>query len=83
MADYGYDKERFPNMTGDMFDCPICTNVVILPKECMGCGDLYCGKCIDDWMKKNKYAFMLSQFLPEAMQWTHSAARKSTDEDIQ
>jgi hypothetical protein len=55
MADYGYDKDRFPNLAGDMFDCPICTNVVINPKECAGCGDLFCGKCINDWMVKNKY----------------------------
>ena len=55
MTDYGYDKERFPNLGGDMFDCPICTNVVRAPKECTGCGDLFCTKCIDDWKKKNKY----------------------------
>jgi hypothetical protein len=55
MATYGYDKDRFPNLSGDMFDCPICTNVVINPKECTGCGDLFCATCIDDWMKKNKY----------------------------
>jgi hypothetical protein len=54
MADYGYDKERFPSLNGDMFDCPICTNVVLKPKECTGCGDLFCAKCIDDWTKKNK-----------------------------
>ena len=57
MTDYGYDKERFPNLGGDMFDCPICTNVVRAPKECTGCGDLFCTKCIDDWKKKNKYKF--------------------------
>lgn len=55
MGDYGYDKERFPNALGEMFDCPICTNVVRKPKECLGCGDLFCTKCIDDWTKKNKY----------------------------
>ena len=54
MSVYGYDKERFPTLAGDMFDCPICTNVVINPKECTGCGDLFCGSCIDDWMRKNK-----------------------------
>lgn len=55
MADFGYDKDRFPNLNSDMFDCPICTNVVRKPKECLGCGDLFCSKCIDDWTKKNKY----------------------------
>ena len=57
MTQYGYDKDRFPNLTEDMFDCPICTNVVLAPKECMGCGDLFCGKCIDDWLKKQQYIF--------------------------
>jgi hypothetical protein len=56
MSEYGYDKERFPNLTGDMFDCPICTNVAVNPKECTGCGDMFCAKCIDDWMRKNKYS---------------------------
>ena len=55
MAEYGLDKDRFPNLSGDMFDCPICTNVVVNPKECTGCGDLFCSRCIDDWMKKTRY----------------------------
>ena len=55
MTDFGFDKDRFPNLSGYIFDCPICTNVVRRPKECTGCGDLFCGKCIEDWTKKNKY----------------------------
>ena len=57
MALFGFDKDRFPNLTSDMFDCPICTNVVRQPKECTGCGDLFCSRCIDDWTKKNKYGY--------------------------
>lgn len=66
MAEYGIDKDRFPNLSGDMFDCPICTNVVVKPKECTGCGDLFCSKCIDDWMKKTRYSHPHSGPVPSA-----------------
>ncbi len=62
MTDYGYDKKRFPNLNSENLDCPICTNVVMFPKECSGCGDLFCGRCIDDWTKKSKYFY--SQLVP-------------------
>ena len=55
MDDYGYDSDLFPNLQGEMFNCIICSNVVKKPKECSGCGDLFCGKCIDDWIRKTKY----------------------------
>ena len=66
MAEYGYEAELFPNMQGEMFNCPICLNVVKRPKECTGCGDLFCGKCIDDWTRKNKYLSSYPAPVPNA-----------------
>lgn len=67
MAHCGYDKERFPNLQGEIFDCLICQCVVKDPKECSNCGNLFCGICIDDWMKKNKYHLLLFKFMPQQM----------------
>lgn len=53
MDNFGYDKDRFPNLQGEMFDCIICSCVVKAAKECSGCGNLFCGTCIDEWKKKN------------------------------
>ena len=52
--DSGYDKDRFPNLTGDQFDCIICHMVVVNPKECMSCGSMFCALCIDSWQAKKK-----------------------------
>lgn len=46
MADQGYDKSRFPNLQGELFDCILCNKVVKKPKECQGCGNLFCDSCI-------------------------------------
>eukprot|EP00825_Cyclidium_porcatum_P049711 TRINITY_DN8651_c0_g1_i4.p1 TRINITY_DN8651_c0_g1~~TRINITY_DN8651_c0_g1_i4.p1 ORF type:complete len:262 (+),score=47.86 TRINITY_DN8651_c0_g1_i4:177-962(+) len=54
IKEFGYDKERFTNLNNDQFDCPICSQVVKDPKECTGCGSMFCGNCIDDWFNKNK-----------------------------
>ena len=51
--DCGYDKERFPNLQGDQFDCLICQMVVTDPKECMGCGNMFCAPCIDSWIRRS------------------------------
>ena len=48
--EYGYDDDRFVNLTGDSFNCIICTCVARNPKECTGCGNLYCTSCIDSWL---------------------------------
>jgi hypothetical protein len=42
MEESGLDKSRFTNLTGDQFDCVICQEVVFTPKECSGCGSLFC-----------------------------------------
>jgi len=48
----GYDKDLFPDYKGESFDCGICLNVAINPKECKKCGSVYCGPHIDDWLSK-------------------------------
>jgi Uncharacterized conserved protein, contains RING Zn-finger len=54
-ADFGYDKERFPNLNGESFDCIICACVVKNPRECTNCGSMFCAGCIESWLKKTKY----------------------------
>jgi len=53
-ADFGYDKERFPNLNGESFDCIICACVVKNPRECTNCGSMFCAGCIESWLKKTK-----------------------------
>lgn len=53
----GFDKERFTNYQADNFDCPICSGVAKMPKDCNKCGTIFCASCIDSWLKKKKYAF--------------------------
>lgn len=48
----GYEKDRFPELQGDSFDCGICYQVCKEPKECVKCGSMYCAFCIDDWVSK-------------------------------
>jgi len=36
------------------FSCVICLNVVWDPKECGECNQLFCSKCIDDWLSTPK-----------------------------
>ncbi|CAD8090661.1 unnamed protein product [Paramecium sonneborni] len=50
--DYGFDKVRFTNYKEDIFDCPICSCVARLPKDCSCCGTVFCGPCVDSWLKK-------------------------------
>lgn len=52
--EFGFDKERFPDLTGENFDCIICSEVVRNPKECTECGSLFCAPCINSWMSKKK-----------------------------
>jgi E3 ubiquitin-protein ligase NRDP1 len=51
-SEYGFEKERFLNLTTDNFDCIICTLVARDPKDCSNCGNVFCSSCIDDWIKK-------------------------------
>jgi hypothetical protein len=32
MSNFGYDKDRFPNLKGETFDCLICSCIVKNPK---------------------------------------------------
>lgn len=45
----GFAKERLPELKGDSFDCGMCYLVSNNPKECLKCGTMYCGGCIDAW----------------------------------
>ena len=54
MEDSGYSKERFPNLTGEAFDCLICQEVTRNPKDCSSCGNMFCGSCIDAWKVRNE-----------------------------
>ncbi|KAL4430530.1 hypothetical protein ABPG74_005455 [Tetrahymena malaccensis] len=49
----GYDRDRFVQVD-DQFECLICSTIVRDPKECNGCGHLYCKRCIEDWQQKSK-----------------------------
>lgn len=51
--EFGYERERFVSVD-DQFECVICSTIVRDPRECNGCGHLYCRKCIEDWQSKNK-----------------------------
>jgi len=48
----GLPKERFTDLQGEAFDCSVCCLVCVNPKECLKCGTMYCGPCIDDWLSK-------------------------------
>ncbi|CAD8093887.1 unnamed protein product [Paramecium primaurelia] len=50
--EFGFDKDRFTNYNQDIFDCPICSCVARLPKDCSSCGSVFCGPCVDSWLKK-------------------------------
>jgi len=52
--EFGFDKSRFPKLSDESFDCVICSEVVRTPKECTGCGSLFCTPCINSWMAKKK-----------------------------
>ena len=38
----------------DRFCCEICSLIIWDPVSCSECDQLYCEKCIDDWIKKSK-----------------------------
>ena len=35
----------------DCFVCPLCIEVVKRPVKCSSCEKLFCGACIDTWLK--------------------------------
>ena len=38
----------------DLVKCPICHCIIINPMMCMGCQNVFCKKCIDEWLKKDE-----------------------------
>lgn len=51
----GISKDRFHNLEDDYFDCVICQQVVINPKICVFCNNLFCKFCITEWKKKKPF----------------------------
>ena len=47
------DFDRLKNPI-HQFQCPICLNLVLDPKECIDCGALFGKKCLGDWQSKHK-----------------------------
>lgn len=62
----GYSKDRFINLPGESFDCIICSQVALKPKECSNCASMFCSACVDNWNKKRGYSlfiFILPRFI--------------------
>ena len=34
-------------------NCPICLDILTEPQMCMNCQNVYCKKCIDNWLQKS------------------------------
>ena len=51
----GLTSDRFVDQDVEFFTCIICSDVVINPKMCDTCNHIFCGACIDEWLKTNKY----------------------------
>jgi len=49
----GFDPVIFVKSVNIDFICSICSLVVRKPKECVGCGSLFCEICIKHWLEKN------------------------------
>ncbi len=50
-----YNKEKNEIQNNDYYTCKICSNLVIEPKSCSECNDLFCTKCINYWLSKNNF----------------------------
>ncbi|EDK32043.2 SPRY domain protein (macronuclear) [Tetrahymena thermophila SB210] len=50
----GYLKDRLVDKS-DNFDCLICFGVARNPIECLGCGQIYCKNCQENWKKENGF----------------------------
>ena len=42
------------NLIKDEIICEICQGILIKPKQCGMCESIFCEKCINSWLKKNK-----------------------------
>lgn len=50
---YIYNKIEF--QTNDYYTCKICCTLVKEPKSCAECDDLFCAKCINNWLSRNNF----------------------------
>ena len=57
MEDFINEKTIVENTIYDAFQydifCPICSKILIEPKMCMKCQNVYCEQCIKEWSKRN------------------------------
>jgi len=51
----GLSSDRFVDEDVDHFLCIICSDMVLNPKMCQKCQHIFCSKCIDEWVKSNKF----------------------------
>lgn len=51
----GLSADRFRDEDIEFFSCIICSDIVINPKMCSTCNHIFCKKCIDEWLKTNKF----------------------------
>ena len=42
------------NLIKDEITCEICQGILIKPKQCENCESIFCEKCINSWLSKNK-----------------------------
>lgn len=49
------DKAHLVSKTvADLFDCTICRELVLVPKMCKNCQQIFCKGCITGWLEANK-----------------------------
>jgi hypothetical protein len=46
-------KDEFYSKNQDFLLCKLCQDILIEPMKCSNCNNLFCKKCIDDWMTTN------------------------------
>ena len=46
-------KNELSESLKDLVICPLCSNILIDPYLCIKCQNVYCKKCIDDWLAKS------------------------------
>ena len=52
--DYTIIEDEIYTAFKDSIKCPLCLNIFVDPVMCINCQNIYCKKCIEDWIKKNK-----------------------------
>ncbi|XP_054155003.1 uncharacterized protein LOC128953540 [Oppia nitens] len=50
----GYDLTRFEGPVDDELICSICDGVLQKPTQVVTCEHVFCGQCLDDWLREGK-----------------------------